>query len=789
MAGKVPIRKGARVAKVRSAHGPKSPASNKARQPAKEKRGSRRATEEASLRLNLPGETLLVLRTPDLRFMQREAIRWSYSLRNRERWNTQKEALLAQEVEIRKLAGQLGLTPEHLDRIAKAGLVEVSIPWVSEREDWALRIFPWEFLLATATRDLRSERPLTVVRHLGVDRAARRGTPSSWLQVLSAPGALAKEYYFEGETHLIEASVKPLPKRAKDFHTVKDPDEATLRLEVQSRKPDVIHLSGFDSHQGLSILHPDQDAEPRDGYLLRSGVVEAEPLAQILTSAKGKRPALVACNFYNSGSRIAPLCVAEGAAAAIGFQDSFDDELAELFFTTLYQAWSLGGWDLRTAFDFAWGGLARQQRSLQGSAIVLWSERSILEEKKPVPRAVAEEREKEGIRAAWSRYAKETPTPETVRGLLAVEVDAFPRLNYSLLHNDGALFKRFRVRKTKAEVGCVDALAVTVELHVGTDSFPCRLQVAIEETASHIDLPDQIRVSLASSLSRAIHESVHTSLFVEVAWEGIVLFRRTFRVTLLPVDEWRFDTDNYSWLPSFVFPRDPAVLRVIDSAQRYLMALRDDATAGFDGYQSVEEGDPEPADCLAVDLQVRAIWSALLYETPLSYINPPPSFTASSQRLRNPSDCIDGKRGTCIDLALLLASCLEYVEIHPVIVLLRTHAFPAYWRHSSFHERFRLARGAAPPNGERPTSAPGQRIGWDFRVGQYREILGEVQAGRLVPLETTLVTGHGSFADAAALGVQNLANRREFESMLDLLLARTDEKSSVTPLPIRRVEA
>lgn len=335
---------------------------------------------------------------------------------------------------------------------------------------------------------------------------------------------------------------------------------------------------------------------------------------------------------------------------------------------------------------------------------------------------------------------------------------------------------------------------MSVELYVGNDSYPFRLTTALKDTDTLVDLTPEVRISLASQLSRTIRESIHTNLFVEVTWRDVVLHRSTHRVTLLPVDEWRLDGENARWLPSFVLPRDPAVLRVVDAAQRYLMALRDDATAGFDGYQCVEVpaagGKVRPEDCTAIDLQVRALWSALLYEMPLSYINPPPSFTEWSQRLRTPSDCIDGRRGTCIDLALLLAACLEYVEIYPVVFLLRTHAFPAYWRYGKFHSDFRNAlssTASAPVKGE-PSSASGQRYAWVVERSQYREILGEVQAGRLVPLETTLVTGHGSFAGAIVAGVQNLANRREFESMLDILLARTDETSSVTPLPILRSE-
>ena len=40
-----------------------------------------------------------------------------------------------------------------------------------------------------------------------------------------------------------------------------------------------------------------------------------------------RKPRLVSCNFYDSAARIAAMAVAEGAAAAVGFQDSVDDAL------------------------------------------------------------------------------------------------------------------------------------------------------------------------------------------------------------------------------------------------------------------------------------------------------------------------------------------------------------------------------------------------------------------------------------------------------------------------------
>jgi hypothetical protein len=754
------------------------------------RKASRKEAPQA-VRINLPGRELATIRIPKGVDLKVEAMRWSHALRNRGRWNTHSDVAARQRKEMSELALRLGLDLEQLDELGAAPLAEVDIPWVDEKHGWELRVFPWEYMLASVTREARGRRPLTVVRCLRGNWQPRRGVPSSWLQVLSAPGKLAEQYDFASERELLKLAVGSFEG---SFSLLRNPDEQKLRRMIAGRSPDVIHVSGFDSQQGLGMLDPHADEPVRDGYLLASldaskPYLEAEHLAAALTSGEVRKPALVAFNIYNSAARIAPLCVAGGASAAIGFLDSFDDELAEMFFTVLYRAWQISGWDIVPAFHFAWQAVRELDRPLQGSGIVLWSTVSLLERAAPDDDARPDPW-RAGIRERWrDKLALVALAAANVRQQLEVDVAVIPELNYSILHNNGPIFERFRVRKTDLAVGQVDGLQIRVDLHVGVDSYPFRMQATIPETAPYVDLRDAIRISLASALSRTLRESIHTSLLVEVVWQDTVLYQQTHRVTLLPVDEWRYDADSYRWLPSFVLPRDQAVLRVVDSAQRYLMALRDDATAGFDGYQAVERvRDVRPEHCTQVDLQVRALWSSLLYESPLSYINPPPTFTGSSQRLRTPSDCVEGRRGTCIDLALLLAACLEYVEIYPVIFLLRTHAFPAYWRHDSFHERFRLARTAVGRSVQEfePSTARGQGFAWDFQVDHYREILGEVRAGRLVPLETTLVTGHGSFADAVADGIKNLASRREFESMLDIVLARTGDRTNVTPLPILR---
>lgn len=723
------------------------------------------------------------------------AMRWSYSLRNRERWVARADLLEKHRREIKDVARIVGLVGDVLTAVASADLIEVSIPYRSEAQDWALRIMPWEYLIATATRDLRRG-SLTVVRHLRTDRAlGKLAPPRGWWQIESATNGLRDEYDFTAERELVRQAAKAAGGELAP--RLRDPSRETLlRFLGEIQTNDVLHVTGFDSHQGLQLLDAPDAERVSDGLLVRDGksVVPAWEAAQALTRGK-RRPRLVGFNIYYSAARTAAACVALGAEAAIGFQDSFDDALAELFYVTFYRAWQLSNYNTVAAFRHAWQFVKAQQRSLHGSGVVLWSARSMRETLPGYWAAGAGETwEAERIDTQWSAQlaqAKVKLTAETIGTHVAVDVMPLKALNYSILHNNGSLFEKFTIRKVGHDVGRVSNLHVNVQLHVGTDAYPFRLSLELGEREPQVELHDRIRVSLATALTRALRESVRTTLYVDVAWGDQVLKRETYPITLLPIDEW-VDTDaNRIWLPSFVQPRDPAVLRVIDRAQRYLMAISDDPTMGFSGYQAIDTDlaeDANPAQrCRYVDAQVRAIWSALLYELPLSYINPPPVFSDYSQRLRLPSDVVDGGRGTCIDLALLLASCLEYVEIYPVVFLLQDHAFPGYWRDEAYYQAFVDAFvSAGVADGNADTQRAGQRHSWYLERAHFSELLAEVHAGRLVPLETVGLTERIGYEAAIAGGTGNLTSRRRFQAMLDVISARWDEKNRVTPLPVMR---
>jgi len=718
--------------------------------------------------------------------LQRAALQWSYVLCNRRRWNTSDLTRDEQSQRALKQLEKIGLTKEQLHRIAEFELVEVGIPYVSEKQGWEGRIFPWEYMLSAATRSFRDGKPLIVTRHLDRKKSTpepRKVKKSKVLIVESAPGDLRGRFNFDSERNLVKVGLA-LP----GIEISEDETRDKLRDRIATYDPDVIHLSGFDNNQAAA-LNVISRSEVFDGYLMKrspDGVdpVRAEDLARILNAGKQK-PALVACNIFYSAPRVCALAVAEGAGASIGFQDEFDDALTELFFSNFYDAWRRLNRNTLEAFKFACDALKSQPAGLTGTGVVLWSDHSLIKPQSQATRDI-----KTILLSDKEKVLTLNSLPDgDVRKLLSIEVKTCPSLNYSMLHNNCELFEKFILRKEKH--GRIKDIRIDVVLYVGGESS--RYSCSVDMVDSPLDLNKIIRVPLIYSIGLLNNENIHTGLFVEVFWENQLLHRQTYRVTLPPLDEWRGNDLERVWLPSFVLPRDPAVGRIVDAGQNYVMALRDDSGAGFDGYQCIDSQAENPVAC--VDQQVQALWSALIYNMSISYINPPPTYNldaVTSQRLRTPSEVVEGRRGTCIDLALLFAACLEYIDIYPVIFLFRNHALPGFWRSSAYQDDFRkvaerFQTPAATTGAEPSEVSTVQQWPWYHSKNAYKEIMEEVNNDRLYPIETVGLTQHAGFKASILEGIAKLENKNNlevftFEGMIDVVQARN---SLITPIPRR----
>lgn len=767
------------------------------------------AVAPAVVRIRMRAETGLL--TEEVRRdapLERLAEEWSYILRSRARWVDDDDIRHAFRDRALDDLDRLGVSVGFVKAMASCKHIEVElIDW--DRGDAAVnRIheaaadLPWEYLLSAATRGVGRFQPILITR-LFSNRTPPRNPPppEGVLFIESAPGRIEDLYEFELERKRIRAAAGADSARAwRDWKVAATQSVTQLTKTVRDGAWDAIHVTGVDTHQAawaVDGFYDVDDGSPartrildgsgnvRDGMILREPPVAELPvayddLAEVMVNPNHP-PSLVTLNLYYSGARIARELVRKGAHAALGFLDEIDDELAERFFQAFYLAWCRPDADstIPEAFVEAWKKMSGD--GLHGTAIVIWMGHSALQEL-PVAAAAA----RTSATTAEDRQAVLARQQQTPIGdLLQVDLEVDDEVNYSLLHNDRPLLSKLTLTKLVDER--LEDISVLVELNLGAQNYPFRFtQLSLNEP--QLALAPMVKIPLTAALPRSLRERVQSTVYVRVTCGGRVAAEATKRVTLIPVDEWVDDTDNNPWLPSFVLPRDPAVLKIISSSRRYLVGIRDDPAAGFDGYQSLDANASDPTE--GVDAQVRAIWTALVNEYRLQYINPPPAYSEQSQRLRTPSDIVGSNSGTCIDLALLLASCLEYVDIYPVLVLLTGHAFVGYWRaeepHQSFVQLLRIP-AEVPAVGSGVARSAAVRFvdgyGWRLTRLHYDEIMQYVTSGDLVMLEATFLTSASSFAEAMEEGRANMRSRKEFDSLLDIRLARS-ATPPITPLPI-----
>ena len=138
-------------------------------------------------------------------------------------------------------------------------------------------------------------------------------------------------------------------------------------------------------------------------------------------------------------------------------------------------------------------------------------------------------------------------------------------------------------------------------------------------------------------------------------------------VHIQPYLHW--DARNYpDTLPAFLQPNDTLVQMVMKKAGEYAA----EAGESMCGYQC--------RSTHGVKRQAGYIYRAL-QDMNIHYLSAPASFEKSGQKIRIPHQVLhEGSRqGTCLDLAVLYATCLEAASLNAIIVLVPGHAFSGVW--------------------------------------------------------------------------------------------------------------
>lgn len=177
-------------------------------------------------------------------------------------------------------------------------------------------------------------------------------------------------------------------------------------------------------------------------------------------------------------------------------------------------------------------------------------------------------------------------------------------------------------------------------------------------------------VQLDGALLSRLTEAESATLIFELRSSkqpDLTLVRYEHVVELLARNQWGGIGHLPEMVAAFVQPNDPAIDKLLKSAA---VALQASGKSGaIDGYTR----GPKRAWELA-----SGIWTAVLQRN-ITYALPPASFEHTGQKVRSPSQVLDAGLATCLDLALLFASCLEQAHLNPLLIFTRGHVFVGLW--------------------------------------------------------------------------------------------------------------
>lgn len=175
-------------------------------------------------------------------------------------------------------------------------------------------------------------------------------------------------------------------------------------------------------------------------------------------------------------------------------------------------------------------------------------------------------------------------------------------------------------------------------------------------------------IDLQGAFLLDLSDSVRGTVTLKVEQGQETLDEVSAPIEVLAHNEWGGAGFMPELLGAFCTPNDPAVDRILHTAAKTLRdANRSDA---LNGYQS---GSRERVWEMA-----SAVYTAIS-NLGLAYALPPTSFERDGQKIRLPSQILDGGVATCLDTTMLFAAALEKMGLNPVVVMPERHALVGVW--------------------------------------------------------------------------------------------------------------
>ena len=278
------------------------------------------------------------------------------------------------------------------------------------------------------------------------------------------------------------------------------------------------------------------------------------------------------------------------------------------------------------------------------------------------------------VHSTSARPGPEAFTRATTR-TLNLKVSALPKLNFAMVHAGVPVISELTLTNNDRTAAHDLVIRAWVSPDYG-EAWQTTVS-GIEPGCSHVEA--RVMVPLKKARLQEVREAERASLRIDVSSEGTLVQSQTLPLEVLAYNEWYFHPAIPHTSACFVQPNSPAVERIVSLVRDRLRRRGGDPSLA--GYQ--QGGRARVTELTA------ALYDTLQQDVSLSYINPPASFeqpqrladggVTISQKVFLPEQILEHGRGTCLDLALLGASCLERMGLNALLFVVQGHAFFGAW--------------------------------------------------------------------------------------------------------------
>lgn len=275
-----------------------------------------------------------------------------------------------------------------------------------------------------------------------------------------------------------------------------------------------------------------------------------------------------------------------------------------------------------------------------------------------------EERSKQAMESSDKLKLSAEETNYLIGEQVRLDISALSVVNYALQQNKVPIIQEITVvNKSDHTIENVDLrITATADLCI---PYSKHLDLIPANEEYHIK---DVQLILNGGYLSGLTEKVSGTLHVYLVSEDQSLYSENIEITALAFDEWQGYTFYPELIAAFVTPNHPEVTKINIRAADMLGKWTGDPS--LDAYQTKDAG--------RVLAQAAAIYGAL-QEQNIVYAVPPASFERTGQRVRLCDAVMQQKMGTCLDLTLFYASCLEAGGLHPILILKSGHIFAGVW--------------------------------------------------------------------------------------------------------------